>query len=87
MCSPYDGLGDVTPQPIPAPEEKPVAKRVTRSKTFWVNLIAGVGSLVAMFTNSDIVTDNPEYAAYGATALAVINLVLRFFTKDPVKIG
>jgi hypothetical protein len=85
MSSPYDDLGAV--QSAPVSEEKPVAKRITRSKTFWVNLFAGIGSIITVITNSELLAEKPEVAAYGATALAVINLVLRFVTKDPVKLG
>lgn len=82
MSSPYDQLVDLKP------EEKPVAKkkRLFRSKTFWVNLFAGVGSVIAAVTNSEMLSDNPEVAAYGATGLAVVNLILRFMTKEPVKL-
>jgi hypothetical protein len=82
MSSPYDKLVD------PKPEEKPVVKkkRLFRSKTFWVNLVAGIGSVIAAVTNSEMLADNPEVAAYGATGLAVLNLILRFMTKEPVKL-
>ncbi|MHC4370206.1 MAG: hypothetical protein ACYSW8_21550 [Planctomycetota bacterium] len=84
MSSPYDQL--VEPKPEEAPVKKPARKRLFRSKTFWVNLFAGAGSVIAAITNSEMLADNPEVAAYGATGLAVVNLILRFMTKEPVKL-
>lgn len=89
MSSPYDDLGDVVPEPKPEPkpEEKPVAKPITKSKTFWVNLLAGAASVITLLTNSDLLADNPEIAGIGGAVLAVINVVLRFVTKEPVKVS
>jgi hypothetical protein len=86
MTSPYDQLVQPKSEEMPVVKEKPARKRLFRSKTFWVNLIAGIGSTVAMITNSELLAEKPEIAAYGATALAVVNLILRFMTKEPVKL-
>jgi hypothetical protein len=86
MNSPYDQLVQPKSEEAPVVNEKPARKRLFRSKTFWVNLIAGVGSVVAMVTNSELLAEKPEIAAYGATTLAVVNLILRFMTKEPVKL-
>lgn len=74
---------DMTPDQ-PAKEPR-VGKRLRSSKTFWTNLIVGGGSILTMLLNSDVVQNNPEYAAYATTALAVVNVLLRLTTKEPVK--
>jgi hypothetical protein len=87
MSDVYDDLvPKPEPKPVPEPEESPV-KSIFKSKTIWANLIGGGVALLTALTNSDLVADNPEYAAYAATAMAVLNLVLRMVTKEPVKVG
>ena len=77
-ASPYDEL-------VPKPRENEMnGKPLTKSKTFWANLItAAVGILIAV-AGSDIIQQNPEYAGYAATAIAVMNVILRLMTKEPV---
>jgi hypothetical protein len=89
MNSVYD---DLVPEPqpdVPEPptkEENPV-KSIFKSWTVWANLAGGIAALAAAVAKSDVVANNPEYAAYAATAMAVINLVLRVFkTKEPIKV-
>ena len=90
MSNPYDDLVPDEPATPPAPEtpeaESDIMKSIFKSKTIWVNVIAGAGTLITMLMNSDIVAQNPEWVAYGTTALAVINLVLRMVTKEPVAV-
>lgn len=53
-------------------------KSIWTSKTFWVNLIAAV----ALFVNAQWGFDlSPELQG---TVLAVINIILRFFTKSAI---
>lgn len=61
-------------------------KSIFQSKTIWVNMFAGLSTIITMVINSDIILQHPEFAAYGTTALAVINLILRLITKEPVSI-
>ena len=84
MSSVYDNLVP-KPQTIPEPEESNV-KSIFKSKTLWANVLGGVVAMVTAFTNSDMIADNPEYAAYAATGMAVLNLLLRLVTKVPVKV-
>ncbi len=85
------------PKPTPAPEPKPVikpeptpevtdVKSIFKSKTIWANLVGGAVALLAAIQGSDIVAANPEYAAYAATAMAVLNLFLRLVTDKPVSV-
>lgn len=58
-------------------------KKFYLSKTFWVNIIALVASVTGAFgLDLDL---NPETQTAVVTAImAIVNLVLRFTTKDKV---
>lgn len=71
---------------IPKTPEKPM-KSIFKSKTIWANGLAAIVSVVTMVMNSDIVAQNPEWAAYGATAIALINILLRFTTTKAVSVS
>lgn len=51
------------------------------SKTVWVNALALVGPVAAMFGAT-----TPEWMAISTGVLALANLVLRYFTNEPVEI-
>jgi hypothetical protein len=57
-----------------------MAKRFWQSKTFWVNLIAA-GALIYQGVTGHEVVLSPEQQAI---ILAVVNLVLRAVTKEPI---
>lgn len=54
-------------------------KSVFTSKTFWVNAIALIAMIVQGITGNEVITLEVQ-----GTALAVINIILRTITKDPV---
>ena len=83
MSNVYD---DLIPEPTPKPEVPEVKKSIFKSKTVWANLIGGAVALVTALSNSELVANNPEWAAYFTTGMAVLNLLLRLVTKDPVKV-
>jgi hypothetical protein len=49
------------------------------SKTIWMNLIALVGSILIA-----IGFDPGRWAEISTTALAVVNLILRLYTREPI---
>lgn len=61
-------------------------KPAVKSKTVWLNVLATVAGLVVSLGNTDVVQENPEWAAIAGTAVAVANIVLRFVTKEPLKV-
>jgi uncharacterized membrane protein len=50
-----------------------------KSKTVWVNIVAGIALVAQAVTRPKIMDANQQ-----ATILAVINIVLRFVTKAPI---
>lgn len=90
MSSPYD---DLVPEPAPETQPEPTkplevidVKSIFKSKTIWTNLVAGAVAVVTHLADSDLVADNPELAMYFGTGLAVLNLLLRLVTKEPVSV-
>jgi len=84
--SPYDEL---TPhRDTPEPQESPMpAKPIIKSKTFWINLITIIAGIITTVGGSDMIQANPEYAGIAAAILGVVNIAMRFLTKEPVRSG
>lgn len=83
--SPYDELVPDDGSPEIQPQEKAmVGKRLRNSKTFWINLITAIAGVAAAVGGSDLIQQNPQYAGIAATVLGVVNIFMRFITKDPV---
>ncbi len=55
-----------------------MGKKFWQSKTFWVNLIAIVALVLQQYTGY-VITPEKQVAI-----LSVINVVLRFVTKEPI---
>lgn len=60
-------------------------KKIWRSRTFWWNILALVVALAGYFGFGDFEA-SPDTAAIAAGVAAVINLVLRVLTDEPVTI-
>ena len=56
-------------------------KSIWQSKTFWANLVGLLTVLLPVFHLPQVL--DPEIAA---SILAVVNLVLRYFTVQPVRL-
>ena len=57
-------------------------KSIWTSKTFWTNALAALVWIGAQ----PYVADNPKITAGIGTAIAVVNIILRFVTTVPVKL-
>ena len=55
-------------------------KSIFTSKTFWTNIVALVGMIVQGATGSQLLAPIETQASI----LAIINVILRTVTKDPV---
>lgn len=62
-------------------------KPVWQSKVFWINLLTLLVGVLGAIAGSDLISDNPQLAAWLASAIAGINMVLRFFSNQPVTIS
>jgi len=60
------------------------AKSFLRSKTFWFNVLALVMLVATGFGYGEFQAD-PAITQYGAVVITVINLILRFATRQPVQ--
>lgn len=52
------------------------------SKSIWINGLTGIASIVGIFTTSSLFTS--QQVGYMVLALAIINVILRFLTKEPI---
>ena len=59
-------------------------KSIWESKTFWVNAIAIIISIAGVF-GLDLNLSADEQTAVVTTIMGVVNIVLRFTTKEPIK--
>ena len=62
-----------------------VGKEFWKSKTFWFNVLALVVIVTEAFGYVDFVPSE-DTAEYAAAVITVINVILRFVTKEPLKI-
>ncbi len=59
-------------------------KSLFASRTFWFNAAAGI---VAILSASDVVKIIPtRYGPITSAAVAIINIILRLYTSEPVTI-
>ena len=59
-------------------------KSIWKSKTFWVNALAIIVSIAGVF-GLDLNLGAEEQTAIITTIMGVVNIVLRFTTKEPIK--
>lgn len=59
-----------------------LGKGLLRSKTFWVNLLTGVASVLGAVGGISILP--APVAPYLVAGLAVVNVLLRLVTKRPI---
>ncbi len=61
-------------------------KWILSSKVFWFNVLALVLIIAQAFGFAEFAPD-PKLAEYGAVAVTIINLILRFVTAQPVSLA
>lgn len=83
----YDGLTIEMQPDLVAPNKgsDKMGKKLLRSKTFWINALTGVVSIGTYLVNTDFIASNPEIVAIFGVILAVVNIILRLVTKEPIK--
>lgn len=59
-------------------------KRFYQSKTFWFNVLALVATVAGSFGYADF-QPSPELANYALVVVTIINVALRFITKEPIQ--
>lgn len=55
-------------------------KALLTSKTFWVNLIMLIGMVLTAFG----IVGEPDWLKYQGSALAVVNVILRLISGNPI---
>jgi len=59
------------------------AKKWYLSKTFWFNIVALVVLVLGAFGYTGEVPD--EWGVFVPAIIAAVNLILRYFTKEPIE--
>jgi len=62
-----------------------MGKSLFASKTIWFNLAYLAAGLVATVAGSDFIKDYPQAVAVAASVQGILNVILRLFTKEPIK--
>ncbi|KKN46347.1 hypothetical protein LCGC14_0673750 [marine sediment metagenome] len=62
-----------------------ISKKLTSSKTFWVNMLVMVGAAVTAMAGTNVVADNPMLITVFGAIVAVVNIALRMVTKVPIQ--
>lgn len=58
----------------------------SKSKMVVVNTLTVVAGVVAYLIGHDVIAQNPDAVAGLVSALGAINVILRFFTVEPVSV-
>jgi hypothetical protein len=61
-----------------------IVTAVFKSKTLIVNYLALIAGTLTLWADSSVLSEHPQVVAGIATALAAINVVLRYVTVLPV---
>lgn len=61
-----------------------IVGKVFKSKTLIVNWAALVAATLTVWTQSDLITSHPDVLGYMISALAGINIVMRWLTTLPL---
>ena len=62
-----------------------MSKSLTRSKTFWVNMLVLTAAAVTAMSDTSVITDNPMLVTVFGAVIGIVNIALRMVTKVPIK--
>lgn len=62
-----------------------MSKSLTRSKTFWANMLFLTATAVTAMAGTSVITDNPRLVLVFGAVIGIVNLALRMVTKVPIK--
>jgi hypothetical protein len=62
-----------------------MGKKITSSKTFWVNMLVLVAAAVTGMYDTSVVADNPMLVTVFGAVIGIVNIALRMVTKVPVR--
>ncbi len=62
-----------------------MSKSITRSKTFWVNMMVLVAAAVTAMSGTTVIADYPMLVTVFAAVSGVVNIALRMVTKVPIR--
>lgn len=60
-------------------------KKWFQSKTVWVNLLTLVAGLIGYAVGQEFITDNASLMGLLVAAQGGVNVILRFWTTQPIK--
>ena len=61
-----------------------IVGKLFKSKTLIINWGTLVAATLTVWTNSDLIAQHPDIAGYLVSALAGVNIVLRYLTTLPL---
>lgn len=61
-----------------------MGKKLTNSKTFWVNMMVLVAAAVTAMSGTTVVADYPMLITVFAAVSGIVNIALRMVTKVPI---
>jgi len=60
-------------------------EQASKSRTVILNTLTTIAGVIMFLQGEDFIINNPDLAAALVSVLGVINIILRFFTVEPVK--
>jgi len=66
-------------------KEMNTGKSIEKSKTFWFNLLVIAAAIFAAVQGTDVIQANPTLVGIFGAVVGGLNILLRIFTKEPVK--
>lgn len=61
------------------------AKKLTSSKTFWVNLLVLAAGTVGFVAGHEVIADYPQVVSILVAVQGAVNIALRLITSTPIE--